>query len=74
MEVILEILKDGKWHSIKELTDKTKLHEFKLQMIIDFLTNFNFAEIRKQSGEIKLTREFLKIIKTEKMSSRNKRF
>ena len=74
MEAILEILKDGKWHSIKELADKTKLHEFKLQMIIDFLANFNFAEIRKQSGEIKLTREFLKIIKTEKMSSGNKRF
>jgi len=73
MEVILEILKDGKWQ-IKELADKTKLHEFKLQMIIDFLTNFNFAEIKKQRGEIKLTREFLKIIKTEKMSSRNKRF
>ena len=74
MEVILEILKDGKWHSIKELADKTKLHEFKLQMIIDLLTNFNFAEIKKQRGEIKLTREFLKIIKTEKMSSGNKRF
>ena len=74
MEVVLEILKDGKWHSIKELADKTKLHEFKLQMIIDFLANFNFAEIRKQSGEIKLSQEFLKIIETEKMSSRSKRF
>jgi len=63
MEVVLEILKDGKWHSIKELADKIKLHEFKPQMIM-FLANFNFAEIRKQSGEIKLTREFLKIIKT----------
>ena len=65
MEVILEILKDGKWHSIKELADKTKLHEFKLQMIIDFLTNFNFVEIKKDCREIKATQEFLKIIKTK---------
>ena len=47
MEMILEILKDGKWHSIKEIEEKTKLHEFKLQMIIDFLTNFNFVEKKR---------------------------
>jgi len=65
MEMILEILKDGKWHSIKELEEKTKLHEFKIQMIIEFLTNFNFVEIKKDSGEIKATREFLKIMETK---------
>jgi len=63
MEMILEILKDGKWHLIKEIEEKTKLHEFKLQMIIDFLTNFNFVEIKKDCGEIKATQGFLKIIK-----------
>ena len=63
--MILEILKDGKWHSIKEIEEKTKLHEFKLQMVIDFLTNFNFVEIKKDSREIKATQEFLKIIKTK---------
>ena len=65
MEMILEILKDGKWHSIKEIEEKTKLHEFKLQMIIDFLTNFNFVEKKKDCKEIKATQEFLKIIKTK---------
>ena len=65
MEMILEILKDGKWHSIKEIEEKTKLHEFKLQMVIDFLTNFNFVEIKKDCREIKATREFLKIMKTK---------
>jgi len=64
METILEILKDGKWHSIKELEEKTKFHEFKLQMIIDFLTNFNFVEV-KDDRKIKATREFLKIMKIE---------
>jgi len=65
MEMILEILKDGKWHSIKEIEEKTKLHEFKLQMIIDFLTNFNLVEIKKDCREIKATRELLKIMKTK---------
>ena len=63
METILEIIKDGKWHSIKELEEKTKLHEFKLQMIIEFLTNFNFVEIKKDGRKIKATQGLLKIMK-----------
>ncbi|RLI21656.1 hypothetical protein DRO54_03120 [Candidatus Bathyarchaeota archaeon] len=66
MEPILEILKDGKWHSIKEIEEKTKLHEYKLQIIIGFLTNFNFVEMRKDRGEIKAAPDFLRIIRTEK--------
>lgn len=45
VDSLIEVLKDGKWHSRKELSQKTSICEPRVQKIIDFLANFSFIEL-----------------------------
>lgn len=68
IDIILDTLKNGKQHTLEEITKKTGIKEPKIRLIIAFLQKFQFIEIDK-SGNIKLsilTKQFLdKLDKTD---------
>ncbi len=63
---IFDLLEDGKWHSFTEITDKSCLHEFKLEIIANFLAEYDFVRLDKTKRKVRLvvsTMDFLKKIK-----------
>ena len=66
---ILWFLKDGKWHSIEEITEKMGLSKTKTEIALEFLTKYNFIQRRKDDAKAKLqssTRKFIiEILKLE---------
>ncbi len=63
---LIELLKDGKWHTVEELSQKTKLHEFKLAVLFDFLADYSFLRIDKRDRKAKLSRVFLEFLRKER--------
>jgi len=66
VNVILDLLEDGKWHSLAEIADKSGLHEFKLEIVTGFLAEYNFIEVDKAKRRARLAvsvADFLRKIK-----------
>jgi len=62
IDAVLRLLKDEKWHDLGEITKKFASHEFRVEMIISFLSDYGFIEFDKKSRKVKLnplTREFI---------------
>jgi hypothetical protein len=65
IDEILELLRNGQWHELKEITEKTQLRELKIQLITSFLIEYDFLEYDKDKKKIRLSptvRAFLKKI------------
>jgi len=66
VNIIFDLLEDGKWHSLTEMTDKSGVHEFKLEIVTNFLAEYDFIELDKTKRKAKLAMsvvDFLKKIK-----------
>ena len=71
VNVIFNLLEDGKWHSLTEIADKSGLHEFKLEIVTNFLAEYNFIEVDKTKRKTRLAAsvaDFLKKIKHIEMA------
>lgn len=53
IDKILDILKNGKQHTLEEITEKTGIKEPKVRIITAFLQKFQFIKVNK-NGNIKL--------------------
>ena len=60
---VLMFLEDGEWHYFKEILDKPCLGVFKLFKILRFLAEYNFIEVKEDSGRIRLTSEVAQFLK-----------
>lgn len=59
---LLDVLKDGKWHTAKEIMDKTRIEEHKEKLLMSFLREFEFIQADKKADRMRLnpsTKEFL---------------
>jgi len=66
VNTLFDLLEDGKWHNITEITDKSGLHESKLEIVTNFLAEYDFIELDKAKRDVKLAVsvvDFLKKIK-----------
>jgi hypothetical protein len=62
IDAALGLLRDGKWHYLEEIIEKIALPEFRVEMIISFLSDYGLIEFDKKSRKAKLnplTREFI---------------
>ncbi len=62
IDAVLRLLKDGKWHDLVEIAKKLASHEFRVEMIVSFLSDYGFIEFDKKDRKVKLnplTREFI---------------
>jgi hypothetical protein len=63
IDKVVELLRDGKWHTIKEISQKSKLHEFKIEILTDFLADYSFLKLNKKENKAKLTKVFTEFLK-----------
>ncbi|MDH5450228.1 MAG: hypothetical protein OEX77_04900 [Candidatus Bathyarchaeota archaeon] len=67
IDEILTLLQDGRWHSITEITEKTQLHQTKIELVTSFLEKYDFIRLNKTQQKAKLTlslHRFIKRIRT----------
>jgi hypothetical protein len=72
IDKFFEVLKDGKWHSINEITNKTKMKENNLKLVTSFLEEFSFIHVDKEKKKAKLdspTRKFLQKLEKAELTS-----
>jgi len=65
IDEILWLLKDGKWHNLKEITKKVALPKIKTEVAVSFLSEYNFILLNEKTKKVKLqpsTRKFIEEI------------
>jgi hypothetical protein len=58
IDMILEVLSDGEWHSLYELQYLVKLTEKQIQKITSFLSEFDFVHVDLEKGRVTTTQNF----------------
>lgn len=51
-------MKDGKWHTLRELSQQTKLQELKLTLLAEFLATYTFLHQDTTGQRVKLSETF----------------
>jgi len=63
IDEILMLLKDGKWHDLKEISEKFTLPKAKAEMAVSFLSEYDFVK-QSEDTKVKLHSTLLKFIET----------
>jgi hypothetical protein len=58
----LELINDGNWHSIDALRRSVDFSEFEINELINFLSEYNLAQISPEKSKIKLNQDFKKLL------------
>jgi len=54
IDEILDVLKNGKWHNLKEISEKTQLQGLKVELLTEFLAEYDFIELDKKEQKTRL--------------------
>lgn len=68
MMEVLEKLIDGKWHTLKEIRQETKLDENQIQQAMEFLKRYGFISVDKTSRKVKLDKIVQKFLSEHSIS------
>ena len=56
MTKALEILVDGKWHTLREIKQKTKLNKYQIERVMEFLERYGFISVDRIAKKIILNK------------------
>jgi len=62
IDEILWLLRDGEWHDLKEITEKVALPKFKVEIVVSFLWEYEFIELKENVRRIRLQPSILEFI------------
>ncbi len=65
IDEFLWLLEDGKWHELKEIQEKFVLPPVKTEIVVNFLGEYNFIEVKERTKEVRLrssTKKFIEEI------------
>jgi DNA-binding IclR family transcriptional regulator len=62
IDEILYLLKDGEWHELKEITKKVALPQFKVELAVNFLEEYDFIQLNESVRKVKLQPAILRFI------------
>jgi hypothetical protein len=54
IDSFLMSLKNGKWHDLAEIAKKLASNEFRVEMIVSFLSNYGFIEFDRKNRKVKI--------------------
>lgn len=58
IEKALEILKDGKWHSLDAVINELRLPKKMVERILRFLAEFGFIRLDEEEQRVKIDHDF----------------
>ena len=59
---ILGALKNGEWHELKEISKMMLLRERNVELLTNFLAEYDFVELDKEEQRIRLTRSLFNFL------------
>ncbi|MCW4006198.1 MAG: hypothetical protein NWF04_06345 [Candidatus Bathyarchaeota archaeon] len=62
IEMVLEVLSDGEWHSIMEIQQLTELNEQQTKEIAAFLFEYEFAKVDVESNKVRISKCFRELL------------
>lgn len=63
VDLVFELLKDCKWHAILEISQKTEMHQFKIEILAGFLSDYSFLKLDKKEKKVKLSEAFAQLVR-----------
>lgn len=75
IDKVLFLLKDGNWHTLKEITEKVSLSKSKLEKVAVFLKEYGFIKLNRETKDLKIQstiRKFLEEIEALEKNNLNK--
>ncbi len=54
IDEILMLLRDGNWHDLSQIVEKSSLNELKVEMIVSFLSEYDFIDWNRKGGKARL--------------------
>lgn len=66
IDEIFGILHNGNWHKVTEVAERTSTEESKIEVILSFLSRYEFVEYDRKTSRIKMSaelRDFFKKIR-----------
>jgi DNA-binding transcriptional regulator GbsR (MarR family) len=62
IDEVLWLLRDGEWHDVKEIRENVSLSKFRVEMVVNFLEEYNFVQLDMKVGRIRLQPSILEFI------------
>lgn len=62
LDQIIDALRDGKTHNIKEVASQTNLNDKQLTLALSFLRRFRFIKVEWYKGECSLTQSTINFL------------
>ena len=62
IDEILMLLKDGNWHDLREIIKKCSSNGLRVEMIVNFLSKYDFMELDKKDLKARLRPLMLEFI------------
>ena len=59
--IVLDLLSDGSWHKLDELTSETKIAKESVLRILNFFRDYGFIEISVGGEAAKMDKDYLKL-------------
>lgn len=70
---IFDLLRDGKWHNLTEMSESSGLQDFMLEMVTDFLAEYDFVELDKSKRKVRLAESVIDFLKRIKYLERDEK-
>jgi len=62
IDEILMLLKDGNWHDLRDIAKECSSNEFRVEMIVGFLSKYDFMELDRKGRKARLRPLMLEFI------------
>ncbi|UCC58818.1 MAG: hypothetical protein JSW14_02620 [Candidatus Bathyarchaeum sp.] len=63
IDEILWLLRNGKWHELEEIREKIALSKFKVEIAVNFLSEYNFIQLKEKTRRVRLQPLIFEFIK-----------
>jgi len=60
---VIDLIKNGQWHTLADIINKAKLSEPKTNKILEFLADYNFIHLDSEHKKVKVTPSLMEFLK-----------
>jgi DNA-binding IclR family transcriptional regulator len=63
IDQVVDVLKNGEWHTLEEVINRSKLTESMVERIVKFLVEYDFINLNQNYQKVKVTPSLLMFFK-----------
>ncbi|UCE29611.1 MAG: hypothetical protein JSV85_02515 [Candidatus Bathyarchaeota archaeon] len=63
IDEVVDLIRDGQWHKLEDIVNKTKLTNPKTKKILEFLADYDFIDLDSKRKKVKANTALTKFLK-----------